>query len=42
MAREKLLEAFERVKRLDASHVPFVSMPARVTEILRKAAGEFV
>ena len=28
------------VERLDAGHVPFQSMPQKVAEIIRRAAGE--
>lgn len=38
-AKEKVPSAFGTVERLDASHVPFVSMPEKVAEILIKAAG---
>lgn len=41
-AREKCPGAFERVERWRAGHAPFLSMPDRVTEILRRAAGEDV
>lgn len=39
-AREKCPGAFERVERWRAGHAPFLSMPDRVAEILRRAAGE--
>ena len=39
-ARGKCPGAFERVERCMAGHAPFLSMPDRVTEILRRAAGE--
>jgi len=39
-AREKFPNAFGTVEKLDASHVPFVSMPERVAELLTRAAGE--
>lgn len=38
-AKERFPIAFDTVEKLDASHVPFVSMPERVAEILVKAAG---
>ena len=39
-ARELVPEAFQTVERCAAGHVPFVSMPGKVVEILRRVAGE--
>lgn len=41
-ARGKCPGAFDRVERCKAGHAPFLSMPDRVTGILRRAAGEDV
>lgn len=42
VAREIKPGAFERVEKCGASHVPFVTMPEWVVEVLRRAAGEEV
>ena len=39
-AKELCPGAFQTIERCEAGHVPFVSMPERVVEILRRAAGE--
>ncbi|CAD6574886.1 MAG: hypothetical protein ASARMPRED_006962 [Alectoria sarmentosa] len=41
-ARDKCPGAVGRVERCGAGHAPFLSMPDRVVEILRRAAGEEV
>ena len=41
-AKESCPEAFQTVEKCAAGHVPFISMPGSVVEILRRAAGEAV